>query len=282
MVIGPLNGGLPWPDEYPELRQNEKEWLIPLRGLHSLLPYHRATYRRAAGLIAASRHTESRLPAGAGHRYYLPENGVDPERFPIVDEWPSPVGPFRFITVGRLAPVKVIDLILHAIGGSDLLRTCRLTVVGDGPEKTNLEQIAKDLGLLDRIEFVGWLEQKALSGWLRKSQAFIFPSVKDFGGGAILEAMASALPSVVCNYGGPAELVTSDTGILLPLGAADDLIASIRSAMETLATDHALCKRLGEVASRRVRDEFVWSAKAERIVAYYRHILATRNAPQGR
>ena len=99
MVIGPLNGGLPWPEEYPELRRNEKEWLIPFRGLHTFLPYHRATYRRAAGLIAASRHTESRLPSGTGRRYYLPENGVNPERFPIVDEWQPPVGPFRFITV---------------------------------------------------------------------------------------------------------------------------------------------------------------------------------------
>src|SRR5262245_15516463 len=46
MIVGPLNGGLPWPKEYPELRRQEREWLVPLRGLYHHLPYYRSTYRR--------------------------------------------------------------------------------------------------------------------------------------------------------------------------------------------------------------------------------------------
>ena len=46
MIVGPLNGGLPWPKEYPELRRQEREWLVPLRGLYKHLPYYRSTYRR--------------------------------------------------------------------------------------------------------------------------------------------------------------------------------------------------------------------------------------------
>ena len=281
MVIGPLNGGLPWPGEFSHLRREEKEWLIPLRRLHAMLPYHRSTFRRAAGLISASRHTEDALPAGNGQKLYLPENGVDPTRFPLVDEWRPPTGPFHFITVGRLAPVKAIDLIIQSIGGSDLLRACRLTVVGDGPEREKLESLTRDHGLQDVVRFVGWLDQSTLSGLLRDSHAFVFPSVKDFGGGAVLEAMASALPSIVCDYGGPAELVDSESGIVMPLEPVENLVVSIRRAMETLAADHTLCARLGAAAARRVRDEFIWSAKAERIAAFYRQVLAPRKMRAG-
>jgi len=276
MVIGPLNGGLPWPEEYPELRRQEKEWLIPFRRMHQWLPYHRSTFQKAAGLIAASKQTENAFHGYDTPKFYLPENGVNPERFPIADFWRKPDGPYRFITVGRLAPVKVIDLILHAMGGSELLRGCKLTIVGDGPQRESLEAITRQHGLEDNIEFRGWLDQSTLAGCLEKSQAFVFPSVKDFGGGAVLEAMAAALPSIVCNYGGPAELISEETGIVLPLGAADELVVSLRTAMETLAVDHLLSARLGEEAARRVRRDFIWSAKAERIVAYYRQILSRR------
>ena len=279
MVIGPLNGGLPWPEEFPKLRRLEREWLIPFRRLHTLLPYHQSTAVRAAGLIAASRHTASELAPGPGARFYLPENGVDPARFPLAEAWnppPAAGAPFRFITVGRLAPVKVIDLILRAMSASEILRSCRLMIVGDGPERDSLHDLTRSLGLESVTEFVGWIDQTRLAECLRGCQAFVFPSIKDFGGGAVLEAMASALPAIVADYGGPSELVTNDTGIRLPIEAADDLVVTLRTAMERLAADHALCGRLGAAAARRVREQFTWSAKAERIVTYYHEVLRRR------
>src|SRR5437899_2399477 len=74
MLIGPLNGGLPWPKEFPELRRKEREWLVPVRRAYKLLPYYRSTYRHLAGVIAGSRHTASEIPASfTGKRFYLPE-----------------------------------------------------------------------------------------------------------------------------------------------------------------------------------------------------------------
>src|SRR5262249_6279191 len=63
MVVGPLNGGLPWPTDYPELRRQEREWLVPLRGLYKRLPFYGSTYRRLAGVIAGSKHTATEVPA---------------------------------------------------------------------------------------------------------------------------------------------------------------------------------------------------------------------------
>ena len=155
MLIGPLNGGLPWPTEYPELRAKEREWLVPLRGLYRYLPYHRSTYRCVRGVIAGSWHTASEIPTWfSGRRYYVPENGVDPERIPLGTGWhPRDVaGRFRFVTVGRLVPYKGFDLVLQALSRSEeLRREAELLIIGDGPYRTALEEQVSELeSRLDR------------------------------------------------------------------------------------------------------------------------------------
>ena len=118
MLMGPLNGGLPWPKEYPELRRQEREWLVPVRGLYRHLPYYRTTYLHLAGVIAGSRHTATEVPRYfKGQRFYLPENGVDPSRFPIADAWPEPDGRFTFITVGRLVPYDPVQAVVDGLLG---------------------------------------------------------------------------------------------------------------------------------------------------------------------
>jgi glycosyltransferase involved in cell wall biosynthesis len=281
MIVGPLNGGLPWPREYPELRRKEREWLVPVRNLYKQLPYYRSTYQHLAGVIAGSRHTATEVPRSfAGQRFYLPENGVDPERFPLASAWPEPADRFRFLTVGRLVPYKGVDLTLEAMRGSAVLRACELCVVGDGPQRPHLEALVKEYGLGSSVSFLGWVDQKRLGQEFARSQAFVFPSLREFGGGVVLEALASALPAVVVDYGGPGELVTPDCGVLLAMEPRDKLVPRLRAAMEELAGDSERCRSLGRAACRRVRDEFTWDTKAARIVDMYRQVLADRQ-PRG-
>jgi glycosyltransferase involved in cell wall biosynthesis len=274
MLVGPLNGGLPWPAEYPELRLQEREWLVPLRAVYKRLPFYGSTYRRLAGVIAGSRHTATEVPQSfAGRRFYLPENGVDPERFPIADRWREPEGRFTFITVGRLVPYKGADLIIEAMADSKALRCCNLVVVGDGPQRGALEEQVHRRGLEDNVRIAGWVTQPRLASELGTAQAFVFPSLREFGGGVVLEALAKGLPSVVVDYGGPAELVTPECGELLPMQPRAELIASLRQAMERQAADPARCRAMGAAACRRVREHFTWEVKAERIVEMYRETL---------
>jgi glycosyltransferase involved in cell wall biosynthesis len=282
MVLGPINGGLPWPKDHPDLRWREREWFGPFRKLSRLLPYYRSTYRCLSGLITGSRFTAAQVPAYfRGLRLSMPENGVDPERFPLASRWPEPHGPFRFISVARLVPLKGLDIILEALAGSERLRTCELVVAGEGPERPRLERMARERGL-PGVRFLGWLDQRALAQELQKAQAFVLPSLKEFGGGVILEAMAAALPCVVVDYGGPAELVADETGIRLPMCRRPELISRLRHALEQLAEDFPRCRSLGAAAARVVRQEHVWSAKAERIVEFYRDLLAARLPSSGR
>lgn len=274
MLIGPLNGGLPWPTEYPELRRKEREWLVPLRKLYRQLPYYRSTYLHLAGVIAGSRHTATEVPSYFhGQQFYLPENGVDPDRFPIALTWPEPKGRFRFISVGRLVPYKGADLTIEAMRRSAALKNCELAIVGDGPQKPDLERLIREGGLESNVRLLGWVNQKQLAQELAQSQVFVFPSLREFGGGVALEALSSGLPAIIVDYGGPAELVTPECGILLPLKPREELIGQLQQAMEELAANPERCRKMGEAACRHVREEFVWSTKAARIVEMYRQVV---------
>ncbi len=280
MILGPLNGGLPWPKQYPELRRQEREWLVPLRGLYKWLPYYRSTYRRAAAVIAGSRHTASEIPRFfEGKRFYMPENGVDPDRFPVADGWPEPLGSFRFITVGRLVPYKGMAFVLEAMRDSAALRACELHIVGDGPDRERLESLVREFDLRENVHFRGWLDQQALAMELGRSQAFVFPSLREFGGGVVLEAFGRGLPAIVVDYGGPGELVTPRCGMALPVAPAAELVPALREAMEQLASDPDQCRRLGQEACRKVRQEFTWEAKAARIVEIYNEVLGRQACP---
>jgi glycosyltransferase involved in cell wall biosynthesis len=277
MILGPLNGGLPWPKAYPELRRKEREWLVPVRNAYKHLPYYRSTYRHLAGVISGSRHTATEVPRSSPcRRFYLPENGVDPARFPIASAWPEPRGRFRFLTVGRLVPYKGVDLTLEAMHRSALLKTCELRILGDGPQRPQLEALTRQYGLEGNIVFPGWVDQVKLGQELASAQAFVFPSLREFGGGVVLEALASGLPSIIVDYGGPAELVTPECGILLPMQARQELVPRLQAAMEALVSDPDRCRRMGRAACQYVRAEFVWSAKAARIVEMYRQVLEAR------
>ena len=274
MILGPLNGGLPWPREYPELRRQEREWLVPLRKAYRYLPYYRSAYRRLAGVIAGSRHTATEVPAWfRGRRFYVPENGIDPERFPLATAWPEPNGRFRFVTVGRLVPYKGFSLILEAMRDSALLRECDLDIIGDGPERENLANRIREYGMERNVRVRGWVDQKALARAYGESQVFVFPSLREFGGGVVLEAMASGLPAIVVDHGGPPELVGDLAGIRLPLVPRAELVPLLRNAMETLVGDPARCRAMSCAGRERVMQEFTWTAKAAQMVSIYESIL---------
>ena len=76
-VLGPLNGGVPWPSQFDDHRREEKEWFAFLRWLHRLLPFYRSTRANAAAILVGSVDTWREMPLRFHHKcVYLPENGI--------------------------------------------------------------------------------------------------------------------------------------------------------------------------------------------------------------
>ncbi len=276
-VLGPLNGGVPWPKEFDMARRQEKEWLSYVRSAYKALPGRKRSLRHAAAILAGSRHTAGEIPeAMQGKTIYLPENAIDPTRFAKRAD-PGQDGPLRGVFVGRMVPYKGPDLLLDAAAPLMRAGRMRLDLVGDGPMLPDLKAQAEALGVARAVTFHGWLPHEAVQDVLAAGSLLTFPSIREFGGGVVLEAMALGLPALIVDYAGPAELVTPDTGWTVPLGDRAAIIDAMQAALDRLEQDRSALARAGHAAQERVARHFTWSRKAAQISEVYDWVLGQRD-----
>lgn len=280
-VIGPLNGGVPWPKGFDGARRREREWLSYVRSAHRLMPGYRSTRRDAAALVIGSRDTWHQMPERYRERcVYVPENAIDPKLFDLSTPLPARApGPLRIAFLGRLVPYKGADMLLHATAGLVRAGKASVDLIGDGPERQNLERIVADEGLGGGVTFAGWLAHDQVAARLRNADVFGFPSVREFGGAVVLEAMALGVVPVVLDYGGPGELVSPATGFAIPMANRTELVARLRSIMEDLACNIDRLAALRAAGRDRVRRHFTWDAKAGQIIQIYEWVLGRSPKP---
>jgi glycosyltransferase involved in cell wall biosynthesis len=270
-----LNGGLPWPREFAAARRKEREWLSSVRALHKLLPGYRAMRARAAAILIGSLATWEQMSSRYRDKcVYMPENGIDPARFPTSAE-PFHGLPLRVAFVGRLVPYKGADMLIEA--AADLVRAGKveLEILGDGPERHDLEALVRCLGLGSRVAFAGWVGHTDLHSRLSRSHVLGFPSIREFGGGVVLEAMALGVVPIVVDYGGPAELITPETGFTVPLGSHAEIVRGLRAHLEDLV-EHPRQIAPKSAAARSRAMEFSWTRKASCLIEVYRWVLGQR------
>ena len=261
-VIGPINGGLPWPPGFSQL-ENQKEWISSLRNLYRFLPFARSTYRRSAAIITASSQTFSEFAKYREKVFFIPENGVNPSLCSRGATDPKQNSKLQLIFVGGLVPRKACDLALR--GAAALLRggLGHLTVVGDGPERNRLEQIVKSLGIDNAVSFCGWVNHAEVLTRLRSADVLLFPSVRDFGGGVVYEALEAGAVPVVVDFGGPGDIVHPEVGCKVPLTNENDVVSGIERILADLAGNRNLLERMREQGMVYARERLTWEAKAQ-------------------
>ena len=274
-VLGPLNGGVPWPAQFAGARAQEREWLSYLRGIYKLLPGRKRTLVHAAAILVGSRHTQSEIP----HIYqsktiYLPENAIDLSRFNRVAS--AKPGPLRACFIGRMVPYKGPDMLLAA--AAPLLRDGRLRIdmIGDGPMMPALRAQVQADGTAHAVHFHGWLAHADVQNIAAQNSVFTFPSIREFGGGAVLEAMALGLVPLIVDYAGPGELVTPDVGRKVPLGDRAAIVAGFRAELQQMAANPAALIPLAATARARVQAAFTWPRKAAQVAQVYDWVLNRR------
>jgi glycosyltransferase involved in cell wall biosynthesis len=261
-VIGPINGGLPWPRGFTQL-QNQKEWVSGLRNLYRYLPFSRSTYRDAAAIITASSQTYSEFATYSDKLFFVPENGVSRSMLESNGDSPKAHDHLELIFVGGLVPRKACDLALRAAASILRAGAARFTVVGDGPERGRLEQLVTTLGIDKAVVFCGWTSHKEVIDRLRTADVLVFPSLRDFGGGVVFEALALGTVPVVVDFGGPGDIIYPDVGYKVPLTNESDIVGQIEKALAELADDRSLLERLQQQAMTYARDRLTWDAKAQ-------------------
>lgn len=280
VVIGPMNGAMTWPPGYDDhpgapARRFRALGQAAAVALNRLIPGK----RRAAVLLVANARTRAGLPVAHPRIVEMPENGVD------FDIWRAPAararsGPFRLVFMGRLVALKGLDFALEALasaraGGRDI----RLDILGDGEDRGRLEAIVRSLGLGPAVAFLGFRPQPACAEVLAGADALVMPSLFDCGGAVVLEAMAMGLPVIASDWGGPADYVTPETGILVHPVPRATFPARLAAAIVALADDPACARALGAAGAERVRAAFDWERKIDRILALYAEVLGRTATP---
>jgi glycosyltransferase involved in cell wall biosynthesis len=277
-VLGPVNGGLPWPPQFRSELIKEGEWLRYARGLYRLTPYAKSTYQRAAAVLAAYQHTISKLPAGGRDRIInFPENGVDPCRFSVRTH--QKAERLTFVYIGKLMPYKSVNVVVSAFCRSDVLRKHRLLIVGDGSDREELERMVRANGMEGCVVFTGWVTQQEAARHLHDSDVFVYPAIRDSGAGALVEAMYTGLACIASDYGPMAELLAGDRGLPVPLNDREEHVEGFRKAMESLVFDEARRNQIGQRAHQFASEHFVWANRAKAILRVYKWVLGREKKP---
>lgn len=263
LVIGPINGGLPWPAGFSQA-DKQKEWISNLRSFYRFLPFARSTYRNAAAIIAGSSHTYAEFAVHREKLFFVPgENGINPSLYASASRRLQRGDKLELIFIGALVPYKACDLALRA--AASLLQTnqARFTVVGDGPEQAGLEQLTRSLGIEKVVSFCGALRHGEVIQRLGAADVLVFPSIHEFGGGVVFEALAMGAVPVVVDFGGPGDIVNPEVGFKVPLTNEDDVVLQIKKVLTILARDPVLVDRLRQQGMRYARERLSWDGKAQ-------------------
>lgn len=201
--------------------------------------------------------------------------GIDPERFAprfrdpglrervgADERHPMLLLVSRLVKEKDLADLVEVDRVLRERGAR-----FRLALVGDGPMRAELQRRLPD------AHFAGHQTGEALARWYASADVFVFPSTTETLGNVVLEALASGLPAVVVDRGGPQDLISpGENGFV---ARANDP-ASLADAAERLLRDAALRERLGRTARETAVSERSWSAINGRLLASYEKVIGRR------
>ena len=200
----------------------------------------------------------------------IPQFGIDPDLFNH-PRTPAPPHPFTVAFAGRFVPEKGADILIRA--ASKLDGDFRLTLIGGGPRRPYLNQLAVDSGLGDRVQFLPWMNSTGFPKFLHTTDVLALPSVsqknwKEQFGRVLVEAMACGVP-VVGSTCGEIPNVVGEAGLIVPEGDA----LALTEALRRLQYDEALRADLGRKGRERALAHFTHKRIAEETVNVYREMM---------
>lgn len=211
----------------------------------------------------------------ADEKIHVIPNSVDTDLFKPGPGGPTLGEPLRVVTVGRLVPMKNVQGLIEALAG--IGRKTELTVAGDGPYRSELEQLAERLGV--RTQFLSFIDNRDLPALLREQDVFVMPQFYASGmTKVILEAMACGLITIVSDIGTHREVIEDGANgfICEPDPAALRIcIAGI------LSLDQQTLSRISGRARRDVVEKYSMRSTAEREWGVYRKLLDERGLFSG-
>jgi glycogen(starch) synthase len=152
------------------------------------------------------------------------------------------------VAVGRMVPKKGFNVLLRALASSK--HQLRLTLIGDGPEREKLEELAQTLGLNGGVRFSGARDRGQILEEMAAAEVVVIPSLQEPFGLVALEAMAAGKPVVASDVGGLPEVLEGADAFLVPPGEPTELAAAIETVLQRLRRDPEFGARNRVLAAR--------------------------------
>jgi len=171
--------------------------------------------------------------------------------------------------VGRLAPEKNMVFLIRSFAGvASVIENVKLLILGDGPERENLEDRVKHMGIQNRVIFTGMVPYEDVPGYLAISDAAVTASVTETFGLSVVEAMASGLPVLGVDSPGISDIIADQkTGLL----AVND-IASFTAKMMQLVQDHEMREMMGKKALE-AAEQYEINRITEILIQHYQNLV---------
>lgn len=290
LIIGPMNGDINFPPGYKDYEKTLETFMIDLaRQLAPLINRLSPGKRKAKTLLVANQRTKNAIGfLNHPHVVELVENGVDLQLFrDQARNTTQEHDKLRLVYMGRLPRWKALDITLEAVAKSRSQGVdVQLDILGDGTERKNLEALTATLGLTGHVRFHGFLPQAQCADILRASDALILNSLRECGGAVVLEAMSIGLPVIASDWGGPADYVDPECGILVPPVPRETFSERLSHAMTRLAGNPDLRKRMGAAGTRKIQEYFDWEKKVGVMLDIYADAVkdaapVSRDRPDG-
>ncbi len=280
-VWGPVGGGESAPKEFwQDFSRYAKTYEIVrnfVRFLGELDPFVHLTAKRSAMVSATTEDTAHRLyKMGVSHVQILPAIGLTQEEITHLGNYKMlETAPVRFVSIGRLLHWKGFHLGLRAFAQAKL-SDAEYWIVGDGPERDRLRNLAQDLGIAHQVKFWGELPREETLAKLGECHVLVHPSLHDSGGLVCMEAMATGRPVICLDLGGPGVLVTPETGFKIPAHNPDQAARDLSKVIVTLAQDSELRLHMGQAGQKLVKDAYNWQIKGEILAEVYQKVVSLK------
>jgi glycosyltransferase involved in cell wall biosynthesis len=264
-VFGPLGGGEDAPLRLKRsITGPEKTRELLRSGVNMLAmfdPFLWIAYAKASLILVKTEDTRNALPWPYRKRAIVyQEIGIDVPTGVVPATRPAGV-PLRVLYAGRLLGLKGVHFAIRAM--AELWHkgvACEFTLVGRGAYEAELRQLARELGVEERIRWINYLPQAELFALYREMHCLLFPSLHDSSGNVVLESQAYGVPVICLDLGGPPTLVTPDTGIVVSTRNQDEdgVVRGLINAVEQLAGDETRRAAMGRAAIAHVSTTMRW------------------------
>lgn len=229
----------------------------------------RRVYASSRRVICISELVREQVLEGVGRscRTSVVYNGVDPEVFSPGNDSKCDAAPL-ILSVGNLIPIKGHDLLIRAVAAlTPEFPTLKLEIIGNGPEHSRLQALARQLGVAERVRFLGRQSRREVASAMRRCTLFVLPSRYEGLGCVYLEAMSAGKAVIGCRGQGIGEIIRHGSNGFL---VGPDNERELTLAMAMLLRDETLRRNLGARGRDTVLDRLTLAQQAESLARIYR------------